>query len=215
MKNTYLKEKWYKLDFNKISKLENYGTFNKEFKVKSVDAVKYNNKSVRFIEKKSVLENIDFLEYLVNSRLYGFQSLGYTKSELYQIRDDVYSRAYINILEYKGDFIPPVKIIVKSIQQEVRFYYGRREVQTPQATNYNVISSGLEVYNNVDAVQDDSLNKILSNNNVRRFILDSKDILSKRQFKAIKYASGLSDDIEYLTGTDKDAIKSIAVKYFK
>lgn len=215
MKNTYLKKSWYELDFNKISKLENYGTFNKDFKVKSVDAIKYNNKSVRFIHKKTVLENVEFLQYLVNSRLYGFQSLGYTKAELYQIREDVYSRAYINILEYKGDFIPPVKIIVKSIQQEVRFYYGRREVETPSATNYNVIASGLEVYNNVDAVQDDSLNKILSNNNVRRFILDSKDTLSKRQLDAIKYASGISNKVEYLTGTDKKIIGEIAYKYFK
>ena len=214
MKNTYLNEKWYNVDFNKISTMESYGTF-KDFKVKTVDAIKYNGKTVRFIHKKTVLENVEFLQYLVNSRLYGFQSLGYTKAELYQIKDDVYSRAYINILEYKGDFIPPIKVIVKSIQQEVRFYYGRREVQKPKATNITVIASGLEVYNNVDGIEDEGLNKILSDYNLREFILEAKDTLSKRQFKAIKYASGLSNDIEYLTGTDRDVIGEIAYKYFK
>lgn len=215
MKKTYLNEKWYSKDFNKIAKMENYGSYNKDFKIGSVDAIKYNNKTVRFIHKETVLENIEFLQYLVNSRLYGFQSLGYTKAELYQIRDDVYSRAYINILEYKGEFFPPIKIIVKSIQQEVRFYYGRREVERPNAINYNVVASGLEVYSNEYAIEDDGLYKILSNHNVRNFILEGEKTFSRRQIDAIKYASGLTNKVEYLTSTDKDAIKSIAIKYFK
>lgn len=215
MKNNYLKEKWYKLDFNKIARLEKYGNFKEDFKIKSVDAIKYNNKSVRFIHKESVLKNYDFIKYLVNSRLYGFQQYGYTKSELYGIRDDCYSRAYIDIMEYNGDFIPVIKTIHGAIKKEVRFYYGRREVTSTKATNISVINTGLEVYSNIDGIEDTGLYKILSNYNLRNFILDCNDTLSKRQVKAIKYASGLTDKVEYLTGTDKDMIKDIAYKYFK
>ena len=215
MKNSYLKEKWYNVDFNKISTMETYGNYSKDFKVKTVDAVNYKGKSVRFLHKKTVLENIDFLQYVVNSKLYGFQQYGYNKSELHQIREDCYNRAYIDIMEYKGEFIPIIKTVTNSIKTEVRFYYGRREVTTTQATNVSVIATGLEVYSNIDGIVDDGLKKILSDYNLRNFILESEQTLSERQLKAVNYAAGLTNNVEYLTGTDKDIIKDIAYKYFK
>lgn len=215
MKKTYLKEKWYNEDFLKIAKKERYGTFKEDFKILTVDAKKWNGKNVRFLHKKSVLENIDFLQYVVNSKLYAFQQYGYNKSELYQIKDDCYSRAYIDVMEYNGDFIPIIKIVTNAIKKEVRFYYGRREVTTTQATNVSVITSGLEVYSHTSGIEDDGLKKILSDYNLRNFILETEKTLSKRQVNAVKYASGLTDKVEYLTGTDKDIIKDIAYKYFK
>ena len=215
MKKTYLKEKWYNEDFLKIAKKERYGTFKEDFKILSVDAKKWNGKNVRFLHKKSVLENINFLQYVVNSKLYGFQQYGYTKSELYGIRDDCYSRAYIDVMEYNGDFIPIIKIVTNAIKKEVRFYYGRREVSSTQATNVSVIATGLEVYTNIDGIEDKGLNKILSNYDLRNFILETEKTLSKRQVNAVKYASGLTSQVEYLTGTDRDIIQGIAVKYFK
>lgn len=211
----YLQKKWYEKDFNKIATLESYGTFNKDFKVKTVDAVNYKGKNIRFIEKKSVLKNVDLIKYLINSRLYGFEQYGYTRSELYQIKDDCYSQAYIMINEYKGEYFPVIKTITSAIKREVRFYYGRREVEKPNATSYNVITSGLEVYSHDSGVEDKGLYKILSDYNLRNFILEAKNNLSDRQVKAIQYASGLTDKVEYLYSTDKEVIKNIAQKYFK